>query len=64
MKDQTHDTPAGYDRWDTFPGTIKLAKEQTPEQKQIIAEINGQLKGQEAAPASSAFVRQTPKINA
>ena len=30
------DTPAGYDRWDTFTGTIKATGTLTPTQKKAI----------------------------
>lgn len=38
MAAKKKDTPAGYDRWDTFGGTIKRTNALTDTQKKAIAE--------------------------
>lgn len=49
MANKKKDTPAGYDRWDTFSGTVKLAKKPTPQQQKTIDAINAQLKAKKTA---------------
>lgn len=33
-------TPAAYDRWDTIPGAMKITSKNTPEQQQLIDQLN------------------------
>ena len=42
-------TPAGYDRWDTFTGTVKVTGKNTPKQQKAIDAINAACKGKKSA---------------
>lgn len=39
------DSPKGYDRWDTFGGTIKQVGKNNPKQQKAIDAINAQRRG-------------------
>lgn len=46
---KTKDTPAGYGRWDTIPGAVKVISKNTPEQQKAIDDYNASRAGKSAA---------------